>query len=388
MRKSSVDFAQEARAIVREAEDSGRDLTSSEKGEVEALLDLAAERKSSEDKRAQVENLSRDLAGGVNTPTSGEFGGGAPGDIFVKSAGYKSIRDPGSRGQTFSTGPVEVELQTKGTLVSTPGTALTPAEYQPGVVQTLFQPLYVADLLGSGTTNASQIRYVTESTATNAAEAVSEGSAKPESTLAFSEVTEPVRKIATFLPTSDEMLEDAPSIQAYLNSRLELFVRIKEEQQLLYGTGTAPQLKGIFNRSNIQNHNRGTFTPLDAIRQMITKSRTSFLEPDGVVVHPDQWEAIEVYKTTTGEYLGDPFRGGPRTLWNLPVVVSTVVGSGTVLVGAFKQAAKRVTRGGLTVEASNSHQDFFQKNLTAIRAEIREALCVYRESSFVRGTAF
>ena len=42
---------------------------------------------------------------------------------------------------------------------------------------------------------------------------------KPESSLVFGEVSAPVRKIATILPISDEMLKDAPQISAYLNSR-------------------------------------------------------------------------------------------------------------------------------------------------------------------------
>jgi hypothetical protein len=51
---------------------------------------------------------------------------------------------------------------------------------------------------------------------------------------------------------------------------------------------------------------------------MITKSRTSFLEPDGLLIHPNQWESIELYRSTTGEFQVDPFKAGPRTLWGLP----------------------------------------------------------------------
>jgi len=42
--------------------------------------------------------------------------------------------------------------------------------------------------------------------------------------------------------------------------------------------------------------------------------------------------------------------------------------------------------GGTRVEASNSHQDFFIKNLVAIRAERRLALAVLRPSCFGRVT--
>jgi HK97 family phage major capsid protein len=283
-------------------------------------------------------------------------------------------------------------LQMKGTLMEVqggagPGGGLTPPQWRTGIVETLFQRLTVADLLASEQTSASQLRYVVEGTALNMAAPTAEGGQKPESTLGFTETVEPVRKIATYIGVSDELLEDAVQIQSYVNSRLSLFVRIKEEDQLLYGSGSAPNLQGLLNRSGIQNHSRGTFTNLDAIRQMITKSRDSFLEPDAVVIHPAQWENIELLKDGQGAYYGDPFRGGPRTLWNLPVVVTNVIGNGTALVGSFGQAAAIHRRGALTVEASNSHSDWFTKDLVAIRAETCLALAVYRPASFVRGTA-
>ena len=55
---------------------------------------------------------------------------------------------------------------------------------------------------------------------------------------------------------------------------------------------------------------------------------------------------------------------------------------GTALIGAFGQAAQIHRRGALTVEASNSHADWFQLNKTAVRAEERLALAVYRPEGF------
>jgi HK97 family phage major capsid protein len=52
------------------------------------------------------------------------------------------------------------------------------------------------------------------------------------------------------------------------------------------------------------------------------------------------------------------------------------------LVGAFREGAQVWRKGGLTVESSNSHQDYFRKNLVALRAEERIALTVYRPSAF------
>jgi HK97 family phage major capsid protein len=69
-------------------------------------------------------------------------------------------------------------------------------------------------------------------------------------------------------------------------------------------------------------------------------------------------------------------------LWGLPVAVTPAMTAGTALVGAYASAAQVFRKGGIRVEASNSHQDFFIKNLVAIRAEERLALAVYRPGAF------
>jgi hypothetical protein len=105
-------------------------------------------------------------------------------------------------------------------------------------------------------------------------------------------------------------------------------------------------------------------------------------------MNPRDWAATIMMKTTTGEY----YTGGPfasiqaPTLWGLPVAFSPVVPAGTAIVGAFQQGAQVFWRGGIRVEASNSHADFFIRNLVAIRAERRFALCVYRPAAFAKVT--
>ena len=96
--------------------------------------------------------------------------------------------------------------------------------YQPGVVDKLFEPLGVRDVFGQTTTTASQVRYIVEGTALSGAAGVAEAGTKPESTIAMSEVVEPVKKIATTLPISDEFLEDAP-IDPVVSERQAVAVR-------------------------------------------------------------------------------------------------------------------------------------------------------------------
>jgi hypothetical protein len=57
------------------------------------------------------------------------------------------------------------------------------------------------------------------------------------------------------------------------------------------------------------------------------------------------------------------------------------IGAGTALVGN-SQSAQVWNRGGMQVEATNSHASNFTLNLSVIRAERRLGLCVYRSNGF------
>ena len=84
----------------------------------------------------------------------------------------------------------------------------------------LFQRLTFADLILSGQASGNSFRYVVEGTATSGAAGVAEGGKKPESTLGLATRDKLIKKIATLLPISKEMLEDAPAVQSYINGRL------------------------------------------------------------------------------------------------------------------------------------------------------------------------
>ena len=60
--------------------------------------------------------------------------------------------------------------------------------------------------------------------------------------------------------------------------------------------------------------------------------------------------------------------------------------SGTIIVGAFKTCGSVVAHGGVSVEAVNTNEDDFVKNLMTIRAEERLALAVRRPAGFKKLT--
>jgi HK97 family phage major capsid protein len=319
MPRTAKALASEIEAVWNAADAEGRDLTPAERSNMEELVAAATSQHGIE---KQIREMDPGSISFVTRQDGGAALSGGPGDVFVKSAGYQRIADPSGRGQQWTTGPVEVSsthVLHKGTMLETtvggPGGGLVPPFYQPGVVDKLFEPLAVRDVFGQSTTTASQVRYIVEGTALSGAAGVAEAGTKPESTIAMSEVVEPVKKIATTLPISDEFLEDAPSIQSYLNGRLSLFILIEEERQLLRGTGTN-ELIGLFNRTGGQAINLYTRLAADdnttALARVIANTRgSSFLQPDAVIMHPANWLNSRLLRDGTGGTAGNYLAGGP-----------------------------------------------------------------------------
>jgi HK97 family phage major capsid protein len=313
------------------------------------------------------------------------------GDQFIESAAYKNRQ--GNR----LAGSVELKTTlTEGTS-GTPGGGYAATQIPtllPGVVDIKFRPLVIADLFAQGAVSGNpHVSYLVETTATNAAATVAEAAAKPESALALSLTTENLSKIATTLPVSDEMLEDYDQVRSYINNRLTLFVQITEENQLLTGNGTAPNLTGILNRSGLATSIvKGTApsaagdNTMDVLFRQITAIRTtSFLEPDAIVMHPTDWMGVSLLKASgTGNYLANgPFMNVQQPmLWGYPVVLSLAITAGTALVGAFKQAGQVWRKGGITIDSTNSNASEFVSNITRFRAEERLGLAVYRPGAF------
>lgn len=414
-------FSTEIQDIWAKAESEERETTADERGEVEQLLkniETLKGKKADVEAAIAVEDDVRKISREMGPPKAEglELKDGidsvrdahqvkSVGEQFVESEGYKALLDRIKSGnglqQGASTGKVEVKA---GTLLEGgQGAGLIPVpQVVPGVVEKLFERLTIADILPTGATNTNSLRYIVEGTATPGATSVAEGGDKPASNLALSTTDEPVQKIATILTVSDEMLEDAAAVSSYINGRLSLFVRIEEEDQLLNGDGTAPNISGILDRS-INTYAAGTVDD-NAVALFKAANGTrgsSFLEPDAIIMNPANWQATRLLQDGNGQFYG----GGPFTsayagpagsepatypaanmLWGMRVIVTSAITANTALLGAFSQAAQVFRRGGLTVEATNSHSDYFTKNLVAIRAEERLALACYRPGAFTKVT--
>lgn len=305
------------------------------------------------------------------------------GQLFVEAQEYKNRR--GIKGLEVKLNDFDF-LEVK-TLMET-GAGFAPQAVRTGrVVEYANRRPVVADLIPQTPTTQSAVVYMEETTFTNNAATRAEGGQAGESALAYTERSKAVREIATFLPVTEIQLEDVAQAQSLIDNRLMTMLSLTEETQLLTGDDNAPNLGGFLTIVT-QAQALGADPVPDAIYKGMTKVRaTGFAEPSAIVIHPNDWQAIRLLRTTDGIYIwGNPSEAGPERIWGLPAVITTAETENTALLGDFQLYSEIFRRRGANIKVSDSHSDYFIKGKLAIRADERLALAIYRATAFCKIT--
>lgn len=303
------------------------------------------------------------------------------GEMFVQAKSYAERM----RGRDVLVELPDLDVKT---LMSTDAGFAPEAQRTGKIVPYAARRPMVADLIPQAMTDQSAVKYMEETTFTNNSAPVAEGGPYGENALAYTERVVAISKIASFLPVTDEQIEDVPGIQAIINDRLTLMLALAEENQLLNGDGVAPNLAGFLNKSGVQSQAKGTDSTMDAIYKAMDLVRVNaFAEPTAVIIHPSDFQDIRLAKTTDGIYLwGAPSEAGPMRIFGVPVVLTTALSAGTALLGDFQLYAQIFRKRGITIKVSDSHSDFFIKGKQAIRIDERMTLAIYRPAAFCKVT--
>ena len=337
--------------------------------------------------------------------------GGTIGEMFVRSPQMKQFlaRFPGGVPESakgLSTDPVKIPMgaaQIRALLTGRPaigaalltGDSATSAgafvrtDYQDIYVPVAQRPLTIVDLIDVVSTESDLVEYVRQTARTNAAAPTAEATstsdgAKPESGTAFAKVTAGAETIAHWEPATKRALSDVGQLRGIIDQDLRYGLNEELEDQVVNGDGESPNLTGIFNTSSIQTQAYTTdlFT---TTRKAVTKMQTVAMEePNGWTFNASDWETFELLKDDQGRfYFGGPFATGPRTLWGYPPTICHAMLSGHAFLANFRRC-KLWMREGITITATDSHSDFFIRNLIAILAELRAAFGVTKPSAIVK----
>jgi HK97 family phage major capsid protein len=276
------------------------------------------------------------------------------------------------------------------------------------------RPLTLRNLVTNGTTQSDSIEYVRVTSITNNAAPVAEatssalptapgtagalvnaagGGYKPESGLAVARVTTPVRTIAHWIPVTKRALSDAAQMVTLIDGFLEYGLEEELEDQMIAGDGTGENFEGLGNVSGVQAQaavadpagRPAGFGMLLALRRAKTLVRTVGRSiPNGYVINPADLQSLDEIATSQDAfYFGGPSgANGTTPLWGLPVIESEAVPAGTAYVGDWRKAVLW-DREQSTITTTDSHADFFVRNLVAILAEMRAAFGVIQPNAFV-----
>ena len=211
------------------------------------------------------------------------------------------------------------------------------------------------------------------------------GGVKPESEIKFEKVTAPVITLAHWVPATKKALSDAGQLRTLIDNFLRQGLEQEIERQVLLGDSTAgEEFDGLVNTDGIQTQ-AFTTNILVTIRKALTKVK-NYGRPNAILLSPGNAERIDLLRTSTGAYLG-PGAFGPQfqTVWRTPVVEVPGLDDATVLVGDFSTAVLW-DREEASVTVSDSHADFFIRNLVAILAEARAAFGVLDPALICKAT--
>ncbi|WP_439127271.1 phage major capsid family protein [Rhodococcus indonesiensis] len=106
-----------------------------------------------------------------------------------------------------------------------------------------------------------------------------------------------------------------------------------------------------------------------------------------VTVHPTDWEALELSRTSGDgnlELVDSPVDRAARRLWGVQVVPSVAVTPGTAFV--LDPAAVAVRTDGAVETKWNESDGLFEKNETRARTETRANLDVYQPLGIVKAS--
>jgi len=343
-----------------------------------------------------IEQMPASLRGQTRGGDNGTVGGGA--GVETRSIGQQVVEDErfaawakaGARGES-----PDVELRAIVAENDSNGSSGLLPVGQPFLVNQQRRRLFIRDLIGVQQTGLSAIPYVRELNATAnqfGANTVSEQGTKPEATIQLTPDLAPVQVVAVTLPVTTQIVEDGQTLMGYINGRLTYMLKIREEDQILRGSGVNPNLKGILSYSGVQTVT-GQADTLVAIGTAIGKIELVDGFADGVAMNPgDYWAMVTKRNVTatTGNFDvgvdGQWSQNPTQYVWGLPAVRANSLNAKQAVVGNFGMGATLFDRSQSGVRVFEQHGTFAAENKVLLRGEERVALAVNRPDFFVQIT--
>jgi len=259
-----------------------------------------------------------------------------------------------------------------------------------------YWPLTIRDLISVGTTGSDLVEFVRQTQQVTEAATVPEANVteysgatgeisgeKPEGAVEWEKVQEPVKTIAVWIPATKRALADVGQLRSLIDLELRADLEQELEDQLLNGDGVGENFTGLANTAGTLVQAWDTDILRTSRRAITALLVTGRQIPTAWVLNPEDWETVELTQDAEDRYYyGGPLAQATPRLWGVPIAQSFYQPQGTGWLGNWRKA-RLWDREQATISVSDSHEDFFIRNLVAILAEMRAAFGVIRPSAFV-----
>lgn len=401
-----------ARNIVDAVDAAKRDFTAEERGQISGLLGEARDLKGllrAAMGDAALRQAVMDLEGIGLAEPRGAPGKGAPagpgqtlGEQVLNSPTFKAwmshVAPQGRIPETMkglNSGPIEAKELITGLSDVSAGAFVVPD--QTGIYEPLGRyALQLRNLISVRQTTSDTVEFVRQTQQVTQAAPTPEANVKyptgatgeitgtkPQGSMYFERVAETVKTIAVYVGVTKRALADAAQIRGIIDQELREDLADELESQLLTGDGIGENFTGLANQPGtlIQAFNTDLLT---TCRQAITTLQvTGRQQPTAWLFHPTDWETVDLLQDGNNQYYwGGPINQGPPRLWGVPVALSFHLTPGTAWLANWRKAVLW-DRMQATITMTDSHDDWFIRNLVAILGELRAAFGLIRPSAFI-----
>jgi len=280
-------------------------------------------------------------------------------------------------------------------------TARTTVAYnRPGIIELPKRKVHIRQLLTTGGMGAkSTFNYVKEVTgdylgtpAGSGPASVAEATLKPQFDLKLVEAAVNAEWIAGWIRISRNMLDDVEGMTTFLQSRLPELLLRAEDQQLLSGTGTSPQISGITDAGNYTAPTGSATIDVEQLVQAIAQLESYDREVNGILLNPADWYNIWLTKST-GSVAGlynlpqelIARVGDQMFIAGVPVFRSTAIAVDKFIVGDWAMGANLILREAPRVEFFREDGINVRENMITVRVEERIAFPIYGDNYFIYG---
>lgn len=244
-----------------------------------------------------------------------------------------------------------------------------------GLIGPVQRPLRLLDVLPSRPTNRDSVEFIQITATGDAAEQINEGDEKAELEMAGTAQIANVATVAAWTSASRQVLADEAALAQQIDRVIRHKVLSRLEHQIINGPGGEGRINGLLNQATTMVPAIGE-TPADRIGESLVTLANNGYQPGLVIMNPLDWYALQITRknATDEEYVfGSPTAPAAPSLWNTPIVrtPSMPAGQALTLDTGFVTVLDREQ---MTVMASNTHADFFIRNLVAILGEMRAGL--------------